>query len=152
MFCVPNRCFAHDIAFTSVYAECLAYADEAWIARSMNPRATTFVAIRQDGQVISSLTLVASEGNNQPASAAEPMSWHVNGVFTLPEARRKGVASAVMARAKRFAQDEAEARNRGCVLVLAVLAANADAKILYEKLGFKVKTITETEIEMVFEP
>jgi ribosomal protein S18 acetylase RimI-like enzyme len=79
------------------------------------------------------------------------MSWHVNGVFTLPEARRKGVASAVMAAAKRCVAKEAAAQKRHFRLVLTVLTANQDAKLVYEKLGFKVESITEDEIEMVFE-
>jgi ribosomal protein S18 acetylase RimI-like enzyme len=78
------------------------------------------------------------------------MSWHVTGVFTLPEARRKGIASALMAAAKRFAWEQAEAQNRGCVLVVTVLTTNPDAKLLYEKLGFEIQSITEPEIEMVF--
>lgn len=130
----------------------MAFGDDAWISRITNPRATTFVATQQDGRVISSLTLVASEDNDKPASAAEPMSWHVNAVFTLPEARRKGVASAVMAHAKRFARVEAEARKRAFIFVITVFPSNAVAKMAYEKQGFKVKSVTEHEIELVFEP
>lgn len=109
--------------------------------------------MQQDGpvrRVLSSLTLFASEDNAQPASSG-PMSWHVNAVFTLPEARRKGIASAVMAAAKRFAKEQAQAGNRDFFLVVTVLPANPSAKLLYENLGFKVRSVTDAEIEMVFE-
>jgi ribosomal protein S18 acetylase RimI-like enzyme len=105
--------------------------------------------MQQDGpvrRVLSSLTLFASEDN-----PSGPMSWHVNAVFTLPEARRKGIASAVMAAAKRFAKEQAQAGNRDFFLVVTVLPANPSAQLLYEKLGFKVRSVTDAEIEMVFE-
>lgn len=101
-------------------------------------------------RVLSSLTLFAFESNEQAASP-EPMAWYVNAVFTLPEARRKGVASAVMAAAKQFAHKRAEAQKRNFFLVATVLSTNPSAKILYENLGFKPKNSTATEVEMVFE-
>ncbi|KAJ9164570.1 Acyl-CoA N-acyltransferase [Coniochaeta hoffmannii] len=140
-------------AYNSTYAQWSAFEDDGWISRVTNPRATTFVATQHHGQgerVISSLTLVALDDNDQPAPSGT-MSWHVNAVFTLPEARRKGVASAVMAAAKRFAQEHAESRNRRFRLLVTVLTANLDAKLLYENLGFKVHSVNEVEIKLVFE-
>jgi GNAT superfamily N-acetyltransferase len=78
------------------------------------------------------------------------MGWHVNAVFTLPEARRKGVAAAVMAAAKQFACEQADARNRDFFLVATLLTANLGSKIFYEKLGFETANIMDAEIEMVF--
>ncbi|KAH8905139.1 hypothetical protein BR93DRAFT_929385 [Coniochaeta sp. PMI_546] len=153
MLCLPNRLTANCTAFTSTHAQWSAFGDDAWLSRLTNPRATTFVATQQDGsakRVLSSLTLFAFEGNEQPAHSG-PMAWHVTAVFTLTEARRKGVASAVMATAKQFAREQAEARRRDFFLVVTALTANPGAKMLYEKMGFKVKCVTETEIEMIFE-
>ncbi|OIW34512.1 acyl-CoA N-acyltransferase [Coniochaeta ligniaria NRRL 30616] len=139
-------------AFTSTHAQWSALGDDAWISRLTNPRAKTFVATRQYGpvkRVLSSLTLFASDSNEQAASSG-PMAWHVNAVFTLPEARRKGVASSVMAAAKHFAREQAEAQKRDFFLVTTVLAANPGAKLLYEKLGFRIASVTEAETEMIF--
>lgn len=56
-----------------------------------------------------------------------------------------------MAAAKEFAREQAQAQKRDFVLVVTVLPANPGAKLLYEQLGFNVDSITETEIELVFE-
>ena len=143
----------HRTAFTSTYAEWSAFEDQAWVKKLTNPRATTFLAIRNVGeakQVLSSLTLFAFERNKQPDSP-DPMAWYLNGVFTLPEARRQGVSSAVMAAAKQFAREQPGAPRRKFSFVADVLAANPEAKSFYEKMGFKIRTITDQETELVFE-
>ncbi|KAB5551375.1 hypothetical protein GE09DRAFT_1223169 [Coniochaeta sp. 2T2.1] len=140
-------------AFTSTYAEWSAFEDDAWVKKLTNPRATTFLAMQSVGEgkkVLSSLTLFAFERNKQPDSP-EPMAWYLNGVFTLPEARRKGISSAVMAAAKQFVQQQAGAQGRKFALVADVLTANLEAKLFYEKMGFEVKSITDQETELIFE-
>lgn len=58
--------------------------------------------------------------------------WILNDLFVLPEARRQGVAEALMARAARLA---GETGAEGLVLETAV--DNLPAQTLYERLGWK---------------
>jgi ribosomal protein S18 acetylase RimI-like enzyme len=147
----PNHVgfLASDTAFGSTYAREAAFDDDAWISRIVKPTVTTFVAVSEkDGgrrQIVSSLTLVVSESNNLRGV----MRWDVNAVYTLPEARGRGIASAVMAAAKEFASAEAAARGRDWALMAVVLSTNAEAQSLYEKLGFKEQSFARNGIMMV---
>ena len=64
--------------------------------------------------------------------------WHVTGVFTLPEARRQGIANAVMTAGTQFAVHAAAAQGKDCLLTVDVYTDNASAKLHYEKAGFAV--------------
>lgn len=59
-------------------------------------------------------------------------SWLLNDLFVLPSARRKGVAKALLERARRLAVE-----TRACELVLQTGAANAPGQALYEGLGYR---------------
>lgn len=138
------------IAFGSSYAREFALDGDAWTSRILKPTVTTFVAVSAGGdkdhrRIVSSLTLVASESNDLRGL----MRWDINAVYTLPEARRRGVASALIAAAKQYASAEAEVRGRNWVLTAVVLSTNAEAQGLYEKLGFMEQSFTRDGIMMV---
>ena len=60
-----------------------------------------------------------------------PGTWYINVLATLPQARRRGLASGLLAIA------EAAARAEGCrALSLIVADANTDARRLYARAGF----------------
>lgn len=135
-------------AFGSTYARESAFDDDVWRQRILNPKATTFVATQGSDygkRLVSSLTLWASDDNDRLDSYL-PMSWHVSGVYTLADARRKGVASAVMDAARKFALEQAGFHGRDCVLAVKVFSGNLAARQLYEKTGFTVKKQTEDGI------
>lgn len=69
--------------------------------------------------------------------AGPVLQWDLNGVFTLPEARRRGIAAAVMEAAKEHAMEEAFSRDSGCMLSVVVYSDNSAAKSWYEKMGFE---------------
>ena len=69
--------------------------------------------------------------------------WILNDLFVEEKARRRGVAGALMDRAKRLA---VESRAKGLVLETAV--DNAAALALYRKLGYR----EETEFQRLFLP
>lgn len=64
--------------------------------------------------------------------------WHVTGVFTLPDARRQGIANDVMKNGTQYAVRSAAAQGRNCLLTVDVYTDNASAKLHYEKAGFVV--------------
>ncbi|RKU45237.1 hypothetical protein DL546_002704 [Coniochaeta pulveracea] len=136
-------------AFGSTYARESALDDDAWTSRILKPTVTTFVALSESDKsqrrIVSSLTLVASENNDLQGL----MRWDINAVYTLPEARRRGIASALIAAAQRYVTAEANARGRHRVLTAVVLSTNAEAQSLYEKLGFVEQSFTKNGIMMV---
>ncbi|MDR9438116.1 MAG: GNAT family N-acetyltransferase [Halomonas sp.] len=63
--------------------------------------------------------------------ARVPGSWYINGIATLPAARRKGVGRLLMAQA------EASAIAAGCDLMSLIVASeNRRARAFYRRLGF----------------
>lgn len=90
-------------------------------------------------QILSSVTLFVSHDvpNELKSTLRGPVSrWDLNGVFTLPEARRQGIAAATMAAAKQYAEREASFQGKDCLLTAVVYAANLTAKSYYENEGF----------------
>lgn len=93
-------------AFSSTYEREKSFDDETWLSRLTNPSATTFIA-NQSNRIVSTLTVIenlpqAPEdisplGNPWIAVSEEsslpPKVLHsrINGMFTLPEARREGL-------------------------------------------------------------
>lgn len=132
-------------AFGSTLTREQAFDDERWRSRLLNPQAKTFIARETDRsrRVLSSITLVgpesASEEQKHRLSLTGPvLQWELNGVFTLPEARRRGIAAAVMTAVKEHAIREASSKHSGCVLTVVVYTENsAAAKSWYEKMGFE---------------
>ena len=60
-------------------------------------------------------------------------TFHLNVIYVVPEARRKGIASALMHKALRWATEQ------GCLQAdLNVLANNRNAEGLYKKIGFSI--------------
>lgn len=67
-----------------------------------------------------------------------PLHWGVNGVWTAPEARRRGLGLALMGMAKQWAADQAAAQGRDCVVTTIVYETNKDAIGFYQRSGFAV--------------
>ncbi len=59
-------------------------------------------------------------------------AWLLNDLFVVPEARRRGIARALLERARRHALE-----TRACQIVLSTGVDNAPAQTLYEKLGYQ---------------
>lgn len=66
------------------------------------------------------------------ASLSLKPSWILNDLFVLPDARGAGVASALMAAAKRLA-----AETSACEIFLQTARSNHKAQALYEKLQYR---------------
>ncbi|RDW88943.1 hypothetical protein BP6252_00975 [Coleophoma cylindrospora] len=141
-------------AFLSTYEREKEFTDDIWLGRLTNPSATTFVA-HEAGRLISTLTIISNLphapeelsplGNpwiatNKDARLVPSNLLHsrINGLFTLPEARRKGLGQKLIERGIAFAADEARAAKKDFVVSIAVEADNKPAKKLYEGCGFVV--------------
>ena len=123
--------------------------DDFWRNRISNPLAQIFVAMRSDEskKFLSSVTLYgpvplpeallsAPKDDKDDDEAHLPLHWAVNGVWTLPEARRRGISVAVSELAKEWAHKQAAAAGRDCLLTALAYDTNAAAIALYEKVGF----------------
>ncbi|KAI0165539.1 hypothetical protein GGR57DRAFT_497014 [Xylariaceae sp. FL1272] len=96
-------------AFGSTYARELEFEDDAWLARVKNPSAMTFVAVRMAA------------------------------VYTIPMARSRGLAKALIKAATEEAIKRAAEQDRRLTLSVVVYATNNAAISVYERCGF-VKT------------
>lgn len=117
--------------------------DEFWRNRISNPLAQTFIAMRsnESNEILSSLTLFGPMPLPETLithddEAQMPLHWAVNGVWTLPEARRKGISAALSSLAKEWAISQADAAGRDGLLTVLAYEANTSAIALYEKKGF----------------
>jgi GNAT superfamily N-acetyltransferase len=105
-----------------------------------------FVALAADGRILSSVTLIGplpeAEGDGGVWSGGaqeagqQPLQWAVNGVWTLPAARRRGISLALLATARTWAAGEAATRSRDCLLTVIAYEANPAAVAFYVKAGF----------------
>lgn len=132
-------------AFGSALAREQTFEDEQWRARLFKRGATIFIARINDGElcILSSITLIgpnplSEQVKSQFGLTGQVLRWELNGVFTLPAARRRGVAAAVLDAAKHHALQEAAAQNSACLLTVVVYTDNGAAKAWYEKMGFRV--------------
>ncbi|TVY28103.1 hypothetical protein LHYA1_G002739 [Lachnellula hyalina] len=140
-------------AFGSTLERELAFTDETWYNRLANPKAVTFLAL-QRGRIVGSLTTIGplpfspdessaisnpwdSLDGELPAHLKES-HWRVNGMFTLPEVRRQGVAKALMEKVVNFGSEEASRTGRTFAGSIVVDADNPAAKTLYESAGYVV--------------
>jgi ribosomal protein S18 acetylase RimI-like enzyme len=137
-------------AFASTYAREIAFEDNVWYGRLSNPIANTFMAIGEAGQLISMSTIngplsigtcdMPPLGIPQTVHGAwdgtDPLHFRVNAVFTMPEARRKGLSKAVIERSIKYIMDEAQTRNRETIFSVIVDTDNLPARALYESVGF----------------
>ncbi|TLD14863.1 hypothetical protein PspLS_10887, partial [Pyricularia sp. CBS 133598] len=129
-------------AFSSTFEREPAFGGAEWLTRLHNPAATTFIARRDDidaadtaqVKVLSTLTLLrVVQGKGDIENTA---LWEVNAVFTLPEARRRGIAVALLKEALCWARKSAEAEGRLCVVAVGVYFTNKTATALYRAAGF----------------
>lgn len=139
-------------AFASTYAREADFPDQVWYDRLANPRAATFLAL-QDNAVIGTVTVIGplpfgvdklmplanpwvmasgEDANKQPTTA----HFRVNGMFTLPEMRGRGVGKKILQEALKYAAHEATALGREFVGSIVVESYNEPARRLYDKCGF----------------
>ena len=112
-------------AFSSTYAREIAYDDERWKSRLLNPLVTTLIATTSTNdigqnqenkpKVLSSTTVVGpmaappelprkAQHSNEDQPTPAPLVWEINAVWTAPEARRHGIARHLMREATRQVQ------------------------------------------------
>lgn len=96
-----------------------------YAGRQASGRTQVFVAL-DDGKVIGSVIIGVVD--DYRAYALNLVSAHVNGVYVVPEHRRKGVARRLMELAVGWA------RAKGCVRVR--LRSSDEGRHLYESIGF----------------
>ncbi|KAH8663113.1 hypothetical protein BGZ60DRAFT_412786 [Tricladium varicosporioides] len=137
--------------FGSTYSRELAFTDEIWYNRLKNPQAFTFITVQEE-KVVGTLTIVGPLpfGVEESASLSNPWDsldgkpppkptyshWRVNGMFTLPEIRGKGIAKILMERGVNLGREEALKSGKDFVMSIVVDADNIAAKTLYKKSGF----------------
>jgi len=123
----------------------------------LHPQARTWVAVQQNTEpgILSSLTLlgpfeetgrasaIAAPGAAPEPETADLMRWEINGVWTAPEARRRGISRRLLAEAARYASQEAAAAGKNFMLDLVVAAGNDAVKSFYEGVGFVIAETLE---------
>jgi ribosomal protein S18 acetylase RimI-like enzyme len=68
--------------------------------------------------------------------AHSPLHFRLNAIFTVPEARRKGVSKALVEACIKYVMSEATARNKTTIFSIIVDTDNLPARALYESVGF----------------
>ncbi|EPE36334.1 Acyl-CoA N-acyltransferases (Nat) [Glarea lozoyensis ATCC 20868] len=136
--------------FGSTYEREIAFSEDTWLGRLSSPMATTFLAI-QENRVIGTITTVgplpflpeeiaptsnpwtALDGTNK-----KPLYSHfrVNGMFTLPDVRGRGVAKALMRESIKQAIQDATDSETEYMSSIVVDADNPSAVGLYRKFGY----------------
>lgn len=140
-------------SFGSTYARESAFTDDTWYQRLKNPQAHTFIAL-QSNQIVSFIVLVGPlprdveelspldvhliplDSSAAPVNIPTTSHWRINGMFTLPDARGKGIAKAIIEAAKVFGSKEAAMAGKQLVVSIVVDKDNTPARSLYEKSGF----------------
>lgn len=137
-------------AFASTYAREVALDDNVWYKRLSNPIANSFLAVQDSGKILSMSTmngplpygtLVLPPLGNQLTGqdgweGNEPLHFRINAIFTLPEARQKGISKALLESSIKHSMDNACARGKDIVFSVIVNTDNLKAKALYESVGF----------------
>ncbi|XXG99067.1 hypothetical protein Hte_005401 [Hypoxylon texense] len=149
-------------AFGSTHEREINFTDADWLGRIKNPLAKTFVAVRtHDKRVLSATSLIGPLSNAEPVSnpsqasaemrdggdqpyihgeaspaPASYQSYQITGVYTMPEARGRGVAKAVAKAAIEQAIDEANQQGKQLALSVVVYSTNHAAISFYESCGF----------------
>ena len=138
-------------SFGSTYGREIEFNDEMWYGRLANPDATTFIAV-QSNRICSTLTILGPLPfpPDQHPPSANPWSsleehkrpeldqshWRINGMFTLPECRGKGLAKGLIEKALKYGLEQATKSEKPFVASIVVDADNTAARALYEKCGF----------------
>ncbi|TPX17458.1 uncharacterized protein E0L32_003101 [Thyridium curvatum] len=146
-------------AFGSTLARELAFDDSVWLSRLANPVNAFFVAVRDTPEnsrdILSSvcvrgplpppeddegyLPMVLRKPSKEYSDKEDPLLFMINGIWTLPEARRMGVALALNEAAKEHALSETRARGRSeCVLTVEAYLSNLPAVSFYQRAGYSV--------------
>jgi len=136
-------------AFASTYAREVAFTDDVWYSRLTKPEATTFLVL-ESGTIISTLTILGplSFSPEELSSSVNPWElkggvdqpqahYRINAMFTLPEARGKGLAKALIQKSLEFGSCQARQSGKDFVATIVVEKDNIAAKSLYDKCGFR---------------
>jgi GNAT superfamily N-acetyltransferase len=126
------------VAFSSTLAREEAFADEVWASRLMSPQNHLIVAMDNSSQDIVCAAflreLSSAEAGGQAVTSS--LLFGIYGLWTLPSARRKGIALAVLEEAKKLAADDTSSSSRECLLEVEAYEENTGAIMLYQKAGF----------------
>ncbi|APA14703.1 hypothetical protein SS1G_06709 [Sclerotinia sclerotiorum 1980 UF-70] len=140
-------------AFASNYSREAAFSYEVWYERLANPHAATFFAL-QDSKIVGTISILGPllYGPEEMTALGNPWQaigdgtsnrqttghYRINGLFTLPEIRGRGVGKTLIETALRYAGGEVALQGRAFVCSIVVESDNAGARRLYEKCGFVV--------------
>lgn len=109
------------------------FARRYWAARRHRRDQPTFVA-EESGRIVGTLSVDLNLARNRHLPVRR---WaYVHSLFVLPEARRRGVARALIRHALRWAQ-----RRGAGGAELGMAAGNRRARRLYESFGFRVQEV-----------
>ncbi|KAF3059405.1 putative acetyltransferase protein [Daldinia childiae] len=144
--------------FGSTYNREINFSNVDWLSRINNPLVKTFVAVRlHDRKVLSATSLIGPMPNPDPASnpfqvssemrdgsdhhcqnhgEASSVYFQISGVYTLPEARRQGLAKILAETAIEEALAYSKQHGKRLELSLVVYTSNGDAISFYESCGF----------------
>ncbi|KAI0154497.1 hypothetical protein GGR52DRAFT_464958 [Hypoxylon sp. FL1284] len=144
-------------AFGSTYEREINFTDADWLGRIKNPVAKTFVAVRpHDGRVLSATSLIGPLPSADPASnpfqvstemrhgadhprcgeASAAASFQLTGVYTIPDARGRGIAKALVKAVIEQAVQETSQQGKELALSVVVYSSNHAAITFYESCGF----------------
>ncbi|KAI1657129.1 hypothetical protein F4813DRAFT_92696 [Daldinia decipiens] len=148
--------------FGSTYDREINFSNADWLSRINNPLVKTFVAVRlHDRKVLSATSLIGPMPNSGPASnpfqvssemrdgsdhhhqnqnhgEASSVHFQISGVYTLPEARRQGLAKILAETAIEEAFAYSKQHGKCLALSLVVYTLNDDAILFYKSCGFVV--------------
>ncbi|KAB8291242.1 hypothetical protein EYC80_009929 [Monilinia laxa] len=134
-------------AFASKYAREVEASDEVWYQRLANPNAATFFALHAS-KIVGTVTILGplpddyepdDLGNpwqamdNEPKSKRTTGHHRINGMFTLPEVRGRGVGRGLIEAAFRYARGEVAMQGKAFLCSVVVESDNIPARSLYEK-------------------
>ncbi|KAI1770905.1 hypothetical protein F4818DRAFT_225197 [Hypoxylon cercidicola] len=139
------------LAFGSTYEREINFTDTVWLGRIKNPLAKAFVAVCPgDKRVLSATSLIGPLSNADPVSnpsqasaemrdggdqpyvhgEASPASFPIAGVYTIPEARGRGAAKALVKAATEQAIDEPDQQGKQLVLSVVVYSSLSIRQII----------------------
>jgi GNAT superfamily N-acetyltransferase len=105
----------------------------------MDPLNRVVVAIDDTTQDIVCAAFLRELSSTPQSASSEPcpaLLFAIYGVWTLPSARRQGIALALLEEVKRIAEDVAKVEDRGGHLEVDAYEQNMGAVKLYSKAGF----------------
>ena len=158
-------------AFASTYEQEVKYPTSTWVQRLQNENAVQYVATRSSSTEtdisilkqaawIGMIVLIRKQGatmkteydsssklsheKDNDRSHPEVMSYHINGLFTDPSVRGKGLGGQLLQKCFEFVVAEVREQGLGQAKVATLVDTwNDKAKRLYEEKGFKVTGTSE---------